>query len=62
MVITFLYGQKIQANKEMRNELSSRACTLLLVMIAPLKGKTQEDVPPGLLNDLEKLTSYVSSV
>lgn len=44
-------------NKDGRNELNGRICALLLVLLAPLKGKEESNAPPELKADILRITA-----
>ncbi|TDL15775.1 hypothetical protein BD410DRAFT_777771 [Rickenella mellea] len=51
-----LTGAELHSQPELRDQLNTRVCALMLVMIAPLKGKMAHQIPPDLKGDIEQLT------
>ena len=44
------------SNRELRDELMARICTIMHEIAAPLEGKTDEDIPSHVAVSIEKLT------
>ncbi len=54
-----LARQNIKQNRDDCDELATRICGLMLVIVVPLKDKYQSDIPPSLQADITQLTTYV---
>ena len=52
--------QQIYSNRDRVDELKGQVCALLVVMIAPHKGKGREEIPDDLQSDLEQLKASVT--
>ena len=44
------------SNRELRNDLIGRICTIMQEIATPLEGKAHEDIPTQVVISLERLT------
>lgn len=59
LALTSLFVQGIKDNERDAEALKTTVCTVMLVVIRGLGGKTGDDIPRDLKENVERLSTYV---